>query len=144
MPVRRSVAAALAYFGLVFALGFVLGTVRTLLLAPRVGPTVAVAIELPFMIAASWFACGWCLRRFAVPRASGDRIAMGAIAFGLLMLGELAVSVMLAGRGVAAHFALYALGEHQLGLAGQIVFALLPLLRRATPGPADGPSRSRP
>lgn len=83
------------------------------------------------MISASWFACGWCLRRLRLPANLGARAAMGAIACALLMLTELAVSVTLAGRSVAAHLAQYALPEHQLGLAAQLVFALLPILRRA-------------
>jgi len=44
---------ALAYFLPVFALGFVLGTVRTLWLAPMLGELAAVAAELPVMLAAS-------------------------------------------------------------------------------------------
>jgi hypothetical protein len=40
---HRTVNAAVACFGLVFGAGFTLGTVRTLLLAPRTSETVAVA-----------------------------------------------------------------------------------------------------
>ena len=48
------IAAALRYFGIIFALGFVLGTIRTLWLAPIVGTVGAVLIELPIMLIASW------------------------------------------------------------------------------------------
>ena len=128
---RAALRAGLAYFAAVFALGFVLGTIRTLWLAPRFGALAAVAFELPVMIAVSAFACRICLRRFEVPDATAPRLAMGALAFALLMLAELAISVWLSNLTVRGHFALYARAEHQLGLAGQIVFALLPLwLRR--------------
>jgi hypothetical protein len=56
------------YFGLVLALGFALGTLRVLALAPYLGPTGAVLVELPIMLAASWVLCGWLIARFAVPR----------------------------------------------------------------------------
>src|SRR5690606_39056760 len=48
--------AALAYWAAIFALGFVLGTVRTLWLAPAVGELAAVALELPVMLGASAWA----------------------------------------------------------------------------------------
>jgi hypothetical protein len=54
---------------------------------------------------------------------------MGATAFALLMLGEAAISILLGGRSLAGHVALYAHAPHLLGLAGQVVFALLPLIR---------------
>jgi hypothetical protein len=44
----------LRYFAGVFAVGFLLGTVCTLWLAPAVGEVAAVAIELPVIIGASW------------------------------------------------------------------------------------------
>jgi hypothetical protein len=44
----------------------------------------------------------------------------------LLMLAEVALSIALFGRTLADHLALYADADHQLGLAGQIAFALIP------------------
>jgi hypothetical protein len=125
----RVVRAGLAYFAVVFAVGFALGTLRTLVVVPAVGETAAVLLELPLMLAASWIASGWIVDRFAVPATVGARFATGAFAFALLMLAELALSVFLAGRTPAGHLALYALVPHQLGLAGQIAFALFPLAR---------------
>jgi hypothetical protein len=117
-------------FAIVFAIGFVLGTIRTLLLVPRVGPLVAVAIELPFMIAASWHACRFVLRRYRVSAAAPQRLLMGAVALLLLLAAELAISVTLGGLSAAQHFALYARPEHQLGLAAQLLFGLMPWLQR--------------
>ncbi len=54
----RAVLAGVLYFGLVFALGFILGTLRVLVLEPRLGSTGAVLLELPVMLAASWLLCG--------------------------------------------------------------------------------------
>jgi hypothetical protein len=120
------VTAAAAYFGIVFALGFVLGTVRVLAVAPRLGETAAVLIEAPLMLAASWIAARWCVRRFAVPARDAPRLAMGVTAFALLMGAELLLSVLVFGRTPAEHLAGYARTPGALGLAAQALFALAP------------------
>lgn len=116
------------YFAAVFAIGFVFGTFRTLVLAPRLGELAAVAIELPMMLSAAWIICGWLLRdrKASLSEATG----MAAVAFLLLMLAEAALSVVLSGRTVTEHLALYSEPAHLLGLAGQIAFASFPLIRR--------------
>ena len=76
-----SVKAGIAYFAIIFAAGFMLGTIRVLLLIPRIGETWAVLAELPVMMMLSWFVCGWLLRRFGVPRDWGNRLRMGGVAF---------------------------------------------------------------
>jgi hypothetical protein len=117
---------AVAYFGAVFVAGFVLGVVRTLWLAPAVGPLAAVALELPLMLGFSAFIAGRLLRRW--PLSRGSAVVAGSIALLLLLAAEAGVS-LLAGRDLAAHWALYRAAEAQLGLAGQLVFGLLPALR---------------
>jgi hypothetical protein len=121
--------AGLVYFLIVFAIGFVLGTIRVLVVVPRFGDTNAVMLELPVMLAASWFACRWIVARFAVPPAVAPRLTMGGLAFALLMLAELAVSVAAFGRTPGQHVATYLTPASQLGLAAQLGFALLPLLQ---------------
>lgn len=120
--------AGIFYFVIVFTVGFVLGTVRVFLIVPRFGETNAVLLELPAIIAFSWISCSWLVRRFAVPPGIAERLAMGGIAFALLMLGELGVSVWGFGRTVAEHIASFQAPGAQLGLAAQIAFALFPLL----------------
>jgi hypothetical protein len=48
-----SAKAGVAYAVAVFAIGFLLGTARILLLAPHVGSTIAVSVEVPLILAAS-------------------------------------------------------------------------------------------
>lgn len=123
--------AGVIYVAIVFAIGFVLGTIRVLFLVPRLGETRAVWIELPLMLALSWTACSVLVRRFAVPPTGAARLTMGAVAFALLMLGELGVSMFAFGRTVAEHIAVYATPQAQLGLVAQIAFALFPLVQAA-------------
>ena len=59
--------AGVTYFALVYAIGFLLGTVRVLLLMPLVGETAAVLLEAPLMLAVSWIGARWSSRRFTVP-----------------------------------------------------------------------------
>lgn len=133
---KRSLAAGLAYFAAVFAVGFLLGVGRTLLMQPLAGPALAVAIELPIILGFAWFASAAVTRRLRVPAYSAHRLAMGGFAFCLLMLAELATSMLLGGRSVGEHLALYREAQHLLGLAGQAAFALLPWLQGRVKGPA--------
>lgn len=63
---------AFRYFAVIFAMGFVLGVIRTLVIAPRTGATVAVLMEMPLMLAASWIVAHRIVRRahLAPARAS--------------------------------------------------------------------------
>lgn len=57
---------------MIFALGFVLGTIRVLWLEPKLGMLTATPCGTPLMLLASWFAARWLVRRFAIssPRAA--------------------------------------------------------------------------
>jgi len=118
--------AAVVYFLAVFAVGFLLGTIRVLLVAPRLGDFRAVLLELPLMLGASWFASGWAMARFEI---GGSRagLAMGVGAFALLMLAEWALSrVML---GPTRYLSTFATPEGVIGLVGQVAFGLIPWIR---------------
>ena len=120
----------LRYFLGVFALGFVLGTFRTMWLAREVGELAAVLAELPLMIAASWW---WCRRLLArQPLDLAGRAIMGGTAFAWLMLAEFALALAF-GRTPAQYLAGLLAPVGLLGLAGQGVFALLPLVEKAGP-----------
>jgi hypothetical protein len=123
--------AAAAYFSMVFAAGFALGTIRTLLLVPRTGELAAVALELPMMLVISWYACGRALRRHPVPEGTASRAATGALAFMFLLVAELILTLTAFGGTPATFAASLVTRPGALGLAGQIAFALFPLFRRS-------------
>jgi hypothetical protein len=126
MPSFRSVLlAAAAYWATVFAFAFVLGTFRTLWLTPRLGDIAATLCELPLVLAASWLAARRITRRFGVS-APGAALAMGLIAFALLMLAELALAQLLADQSPRQWAASLTTPAGLLGLAGQLGFALMP------------------
>lgn len=115
------------YFAVVYAFGFVFGTARVLLVAPLVGETVAVLLEAPIMLLVSWIAARWAAKTFSVPATLPPRLVMGAAAFALLLLGELGVSTLIFSRSLAETFATYRSLPGMIGLAAQMIFALLPL-----------------
>lgn len=122
--------AGFVYFTLVFALGFLLGTLRTLVVQSVPGDVrlIGVLVELPIMLAASWFVCRFLVRRMSVDPAASQRAAMGGVALALLLLAELALGALLFGRTPVEHVALYREPSYALGLAAQIGFGLMPLL----------------
>jgi hypothetical protein len=62
----RATEAGALYAVIVFLIGFILGTIRVLLLAPRLGETMAVILEVPFILSASWAVYRRCLDRLDV------------------------------------------------------------------------------
>lgn len=124
----RVVMAAGAYWGIVFSLGFVLGTVRTLWVIPLVGLMPATMLELPVILGASWLVAGWIVRRFRIA-SGGEALTVGAAAFAILMAAECALAATLLGQPPAQWLAGLRQPHALVGLAGQMVFALLPWWR---------------
>lgn len=125
----RAVAAGLVYAVLVFGVGFVLGTVRVLILAPYMPATLAVVLETPVILAVSWWLSSRCSARFGLGRSTGVRLTMGIVAFTVLMLEELTLSVVLFARPVGAYLSSLITVPGAIGLAGQVAFAFFPLLQ---------------
>jgi hypothetical protein len=119
---------ALVYVATVFAAAFVLGTLRVLLVAPRLGELAAVTLEVPVVLGLSWLVAGRVMRRWPLPRPD-QRLAMGGLAFAVLMLGETILGITLFGRSLAGILAAMATLPGLVGLAGQLGFALVPALR---------------
>lgn len=124
---RRSLIAGTTYWALIFALGFVLGTIRVLWLAPRLGETLAGFVELPFILGASWLVARWLVRRFAI-RQTSEALATGGIAFALLMAAELVLATTLFEMSASEWLANITRPPGLYGLLGQIAFALMPWL----------------
>lgn len=141
-----AVLGGLGYAGSVFAVGFALGTVRVLVLAPWLGAFAAVALELPVILLASWYLAGVLVRRAAVPATVPARALMGATALVALLVAEALLAVLAFGRTFGAHLAAYGTPAGALGLAGQFAFAALPTVRglRGHRPPAPGPTRPAP
>ena len=133
--------AGIAYALIVFLIGFGAGTIRVLLVAPRIGETIAVLLEAPVMLLASWITSRWATSRFDVPTELSARILMGMFAFFVLMTAELGVSLVVFGKSVVEHISGYGSIPGAIGLAAQLCFAGFPAaqLRRAFCGRPSPP-----
>jgi hypothetical protein len=121
------VKAAFAYVVPVFAVAFVLGALRVTLVAPRTGALAAVAIEVPIVLALSWAVSGCVLGRWR----GISRLALAVMSFTLLMLLEFATALAF-GQTPAQFLTAMTTPAGALGLAGQIGFGLIPLVRQAS------------
>jgi hypothetical protein len=88
---------ATAYAVMVFGAGFVLGSIRVLVVVPRIGARAAELLELPLMIVASFLAAGWVNRQLAAGDPFARRLAVGAIALVVLLAAEAVTGVALRG-----------------------------------------------
>ena len=120
---------AFYYFAIVFAVGFLLGALRVLLVVPAIGELPATAAELPLLLLVSWVACGFLVKQNAFASTLPQRLAMGAIAFSILMLCELGFSTLVFNRTLVDYLAQFHNPPGLLGLAGQVMFAAIPALQ---------------
>jgi len=116
------------YFASIFALGFVLGTIRILLLAPIAGETAAVLIESPVILTASWFAGRYFIKRLGVTSHVASRALMGLCAFALLIVAEALLAIYGFGQAADEFLRNFRTVAGGAGLFGQILFGLFPLI----------------
>jgi hypothetical protein len=124
---KRAIFPATVYFLMLFALGFVLGTIRVIIVAPRIGVLAATFAEVPVMLTAAYFASRWTIRRWHVPHAPTIRWAMLLWFLMLLFLFETLLGALLFGRTMAEQWAALATPAGLLGLSAQTIAALLPV-----------------
>ena len=121
--------AGLAYFALVFLIGFALGTVRVFVIVPAIGETAAVFLELPVILGACWIVSGVLTRRLIQPGDTVAALIMGGLAFALLMVAELILSILVFERTLPDHLAHWLTLAGAAGLIGQVAFALFPWIQ---------------
>jgi ABC-type uncharacterized transport system permease subunit len=100
----KTLEAGVLYFALVFGAGFVLGTVRTLWVAPRLGSRTAEVIEMPIMLFLAIVSAKWIIDVLAVPSALSTRVVMGCIALVLMLVGEFTLVLWVRGMSIREYF----------------------------------------
>jgi len=101
---KKTFKAGVLYFVLVFAAGFVLGTIRTLCAVPRLGVKTAELMEAPIMFGVSILAARWVVRHVGIPPLWPRRLAVGCIALGLMLLVEFTVVLWVRGMTIRGYF----------------------------------------
>ncbi len=103
-----------------------MGVARVLVVAPLLGPAAAVLLEVPIVIAVSWVATRYLLRNSTLTFL--QLAMMGITAFILTMASEASLAELLQGENVAEWAASVATPLGLVGLAGQVIFAAMPIL----------------
>jgi len=97
--------AGVLYFALVFGVGFVLGAIRILWVVPRFGARTAELMETPIMFVVTIVAARWVVRRLAVPPKPSNRLGMGCIGLGLMLVAEFTLVLWLRGVSINEYLA---------------------------------------
>jgi hypothetical protein len=105
------------------------GTGRILLLVPHLGETIAVLVEAPFMLMASWWMSRKCVARFKVSATPSRRILMGLVALVTLNTAEIGLAVLAFGKSPMGYFLDFESSAGAIGLSAQLAFASFPLLQ---------------
>lgn len=101
---KRTVKAGSVYFATVFAVGFVLGTIRTLWVVPFVGVRTAELVEAPMMVAVSVLAAWSVARRIGFPAEWPKRLASGMVALALMLFAEFGFVLWVRGITIGEYF----------------------------------------
>jgi hypothetical protein len=119
--------AGLAFGALAFLAGALLGPLREVALAPRLGGLAAAWIEAAVMALLLWLAA-----RATVPPAASlrDRALIAALALTVVLLAEAVLSWIFAATGLAAARAPRGAAEQLPGLLLLLWLVALPFLRR--------------
>jgi hypothetical protein len=133
----RIALAAILYVVIVFAAGFAFGTMRVLVLEPRLGEMLATLCEAPFLLIVMLLAARWLPARLHLTLAIGPLAAMGVGALMLQQLTDVAFGSLLRGMTLREQLAHLITPAGAIYLALVVAFAAMPIL-------ANGPKLQRP
>ena len=122
--------AGVLYAGIAFALGAVLGPLRELVVAPRLGGMAAALLEALLMAGLLALAAHVALGRLPRPLARRARIVVGLVGVASVLLLDLALGAFFAASGIEAARAPRSLAERAVMLPLLAWMAALPLLLR--------------
>ena len=123
------VRASFLYFALVMGAGFLLGSVRVLLVVPRLGERWAELAEMPIMATVIFVAAGYILRRYPEVQTRGRALMVGFMALALSVGAELVLAVVLQSQSLAEYLASRDKLSGSVYLVLLVAFALMPRLR---------------
>jgi hypothetical protein len=130
--------AGVVYFALVFAAGFVLGTIRTLWVVPRLGVRTAELAELPIMLCISILAARWVVRHVRISPLLSRRLAMGGIALSLMLVAEFTLRLWIRGMTIREYFAARDPVSGAAYFLTLGAFAVIPIFAGHSPNPRSG------
>ena len=126
---RKTVIAALVYFGLVLGTGFVLGMIRVPFIVPKIGERWAELAEMPIMATVIFISSGYILNRFPEIQTSTRSLIAGFLALALSVCAELGLAVALQSQTLVEYIASRDKVSGSVYLMLLVFFALMPRLR---------------
>ena len=126
---RKTVIAALVYFGLVLGTGFVLGIIRVPFIVPKIGERWAELAEMPIMATVIFISSGYILNRFPEIQTSTRSLIAGFLALALSVCAELGLAVALQSQTLIEYIASRDKVSGSVYLVLLVFFALMPRLR---------------
>ena len=126
---RKTVIAALVYFGLVLGTGFVLGIIRVPFIVPKIGERWAELAEMPIMATVIFISSGYILNRFPEIQTSTRSLIAGFLALALSVFAELGLAVALQSQTLVEYIASRDKVSGSVYLVLLVFFALMPRLR---------------
>ncbi len=114
------------YYLIVFSFAFLMGVLRTLAVAPLIGQTKAVLLEVPIVIAVSWVAARLLLRNISFSVV--QLMVSGTTAFALTMASEAALAKSLQDQNFTDWATSLVSPLGLVGVVAQLIFAVMPLL----------------
>ena len=124
---KETLKAGVLYFVLVFAAGFVLGTIRTLWAVHRFGVRTAELAEAPVMLGVSILAARWAVRHVGIQPLWSRRLTLGCIALGLMLLAEFSFVLWIRGLTIREYLEARDPVSGAVYLATLGAFAVIPI-----------------
>ena len=131
---------AFVYAMAVFVFGFLLGSLRMILMILGLSELIAVLIELPVMLFISWRLCKSLIHQQDVFLSKGWRLFLGVCALLFLLTAEFLLAHFAFGASFVDHLQAYQKRPAELGLIAQIVFGLFPLIQLIFSAPSSNNS----
>lgn len=119
---------ALAYFGCVFGVGFLLGIVRVLWLVPLVGERMAELLEIPVIVGVFTILARYLVNRWRKRLTLGATLASGTLALAILVAVELTVVLVVRGLTLTEYFDTRDPIAGAVYAASLLLFAVMPSL----------------
>lgn len=128
MKLIRIASASVLYFAVVFGTGMLLGPIRVFWLEPRLGKSIAVLCEMPFLLAAMVLAARWLPGQARISGARGSLAAMGVGALILQQIADFTVGAMLRGLTPAEQLQNFGTPAGMIYAVALALFVAMPVL----------------
>ena len=124
----RIIKLGLIYFSLVFAAGFLLGTIRVLFVVPEIGERYAELIEMPIMLFAIYYSARFIVRKVEKGEVVSTYLYVGILSLMILLMFEFTIVLGLQGISIKQYLASRDPVSGAVYVLSLIVYMLMPLL----------------